>query len=197
MKKQKIILFILVVAMFFLFPMSSISAKANNDVVAEARLTQEEITRIDPYVTKDSAGHYFILSSEAAYTLSSTDYFKAIHNIKIANKKMDDLNSSIPVLSYTDGKTDAEWHWWGVTVYLSKVACQSALTGAAAITIGSVGIMPGPAVLLLIGGIYSGSAIGIPGGIAFDVYWPEIPFVFSGNPINYAIMAKISNVRWQ
>lgn len=178
-------------------------------------MTEELISKVDPYIELNKEGLYEIKSKEILQELITTNELKLVERqISIANENIihvinNDIGNTIidgDKVSYSikdfeilpsDGEyqtmaagvTKVDYYWWGLKVYLSKYALQ----GASAVGIGMAGYIarllkvPHPLGLAIAGALGGGAwLVGqISHGIVMRINYAPPPFPFLVTKIEY------------
>lgn len=156
-------------------------------------LSEEQINRLDKYVSLDDLNH-FVIDEKASSDLSNFEYDLLKTKVAEANTKIDSIklaqnehtvvsqdsvtvvqevselnNSSFAFRStFKEGKNAVQLYWWGARVWLSKSSVNFIGAG---ITIGGIWV-PEPFVSKILATV--GVVIGLcPGGIVFN-YTPGV-----------------------
>jgi hypothetical protein len=216
LKKSLTFIFALLLIVSFSFPTfaseSEISTKITKNTTA---ISESQKVDYSKYVFYDSNSNKYILKDSAKTELNPIEYNfikNSIDNTNSALSEADLESSEVSIITpdqekysnlrlkatkarkhskYHHGVTKVDFHWWGVTVYLSKTTIKYMGRGA---TIAGIWI---PNVLA--GKIASTMGVTIstcPGGIAFDYSYAAagISKLTGGTLINWG---AVRNIRWQ
>lgn len=195
--------FLLAVTLLLSSSLPVFAAEQNNVLKLTPNITQEQKDRFNDWVGYNNNVQEFFVKEGAENVLTESEYELLNTCLSITNENIEaaDFKSgeafiitpeqeeyygSISTRAYHEGVTKVDFHWWGVTIYLSKSTINNFGDG---LSIASI-FIPHPVISAVasISGFVEGK---FPGGVAFDVTFANLA-TMSSNPLK-----AISNLRWQ